>query len=300
MRCNVHYTHAGQGRACKGEADLPGRLGNRGGGRARLRHRSHQVLGRRGVPQCASNVPVFFVCKVKPLCLAHAGLIRYVMTSAACLSVLSSLHMWDVVMYRMAEPAYMYDATRMQHATHESSTISACPAFAVPMGPVRGHASSGGEHVTRRGRCQSQAQLHRLLQVRNIRVFRYLVPSVLPRLGEQIGCTSWMCVAIVNTQQHASCLPGTWHAVRECTFVPLGRRGQSQYRGVTRHHQAGRWEARIGRVRGNKYLYLGTFDRRAHKCVRNVSCFGLTTLLAQWHAYLYDQCWRFRAMCMPV
>ncbi|KAK9916453.1 hypothetical protein WJX75_002809 [Coccomyxa subellipsoidea] len=37
-------------------------------------------------------------------------------------------------------------------------------------------------------------------------------------------------------------------------------RGQSQYRGVTRHHQQGRWEARIGRVRGNKYLYLGTFN----------------------------------------
>ena len=35
------------------------------------------------------------------------------------------------------------------------------------------------------------------------------------------------------------------------------------YRGVTRHHQQGRWEARIGRVRGNKYLYLGTFDRWA-------------------------------------
>ncbi|CAK0755202.1 hypothetical protein CVIRNUC_002356 [Coccomyxa viridis] len=37
-------------------------------------------------------------------------------------------------------------------------------------------------------------------------------------------------------------------------------RGQSKYRGVTRHHQQGRWEARIGRVRGKRYLYLGTFD----------------------------------------
>ena len=34
----------------------------------------------------------------------------------------------------------------------------------------------------------------------------------------------------------------------------------SRYRGVTRHHQHGRWEARIGRVLGNKYLYLGTFS----------------------------------------
>jgi hypothetical protein len=37
-------------------------------------------------------------------------------------------------------------------------------------------------------------------------------------------------------------------------------RGASRYRGVTRHHQHGRWEARIGRVLGNKYLYLGTFS----------------------------------------
>ncbi|KAL5204911.1 hypothetical protein ABZP36_009782 [Zizania latifolia] len=37
-------------------------------------------------------------------------------------------------------------------------------------------------------------------------------------------------------------------------------RGVSKYRGVARHHHNGRWEARIGRVLGNKYLYLGTFD----------------------------------------
>uniref|UniRef100_A0ACD5UD29 Uncharacterized protein n=1 Tax=Avena sativa TaxID=4498 RepID=A0ACD5UD29_AVESA len=36
-------------------------------------------------------------------------------------------------------------------------------------------------------------------------------------------------------------------------------RGASKYRGVTRHHQQGRWQARIGRVAGNKDLYLGTF-----------------------------------------
>uniref|UniRef100_A0A7N0TG63 AP2/ERF domain-containing protein n=1 Tax=Kalanchoe fedtschenkoi TaxID=63787 RepID=A0A7N0TG63_KALFE len=36
-------------------------------------------------------------------------------------------------------------------------------------------------------------------------------------------------------------------------------RGVSKYRGVARHHHNGRWEARIGRVLGNKYLYLGTF-----------------------------------------
>ncbi|KAK7361332.1 hypothetical protein VNO77_03382 [Canavalia gladiata] len=38
-------------------------------------------------------------------------------------------------------------------------------------------------------------------------------------------------------------------------------RGASVYRGVTRHHQQGRWQARIGRVAGNKDLYLGTFGK---------------------------------------
>lgn len=37
-------------------------------------------------------------------------------------------------------------------------------------------------------------------------------------------------------------------------------RGVSKYRGVARHHQNGRWEARIGRIFGNKYLYLGTYS----------------------------------------
>ncbi|CAK9269110.1 unnamed protein product [Sphagnum jensenii] len=36
-------------------------------------------------------------------------------------------------------------------------------------------------------------------------------------------------------------------------------RGRSKYRGVTRHHQDGRWEARIGREPGAKYHYLGIF-----------------------------------------
>ncbi|KAK6928286.1 AP2/ERF domain, partial [Dillenia turbinata] len=37
-------------------------------------------------------------------------------------------------------------------------------------------------------------------------------------------------------------------------------RGASKYRGVARHHNNGKWEARIGRVFGNKYLYLGTYS----------------------------------------
>jgi AP2-like factor (ANT lineage) len=47
-------------------------------------------------------------------------------------------------------------------------------------------------------------------------------------------------------------------------------RGASIYRGVTRHHQHGRWQARIGRVAGNKDLYLGTFSEYTFclHCVR--------------------------------
>lgn len=41
-------------------------------------------------------------------------------------------------------------------------------------------------------------------------------------------------------------------------------RGVSKYRGVARHHHNGRWEARIGRVFGNKYLYLGTYGNSTH------------------------------------
>ncbi|KAG0469055.1 hypothetical protein HPP92_018383 [Vanilla planifolia] len=35
-------------------------------------------------------------------------------------------------------------------------------------------------------------------------------------------------------------------------------RGISKYRGVARHHHNGRWEARIGRVQGNKYAGRGS------------------------------------------
>ncbi|KAA8537076.1 hypothetical protein F0562_029554 [Nyssa sinensis] len=44
-------------------------------------------------------------------------------------------------------------------------------------------------------------------------------------------------------------------------------RGVSKYRGVARHHHNGRWEARIGRVYGNKYLYLGTYNTQEEAAV---------------------------------
>ncbi|KAL6853544.1 hypothetical protein ACP4OV_019573 [Aristida adscensionis] len=53
---------------------------------------------------------------------------------------------------------------------------------------------------------------------------------------------------------------------REAYLATLRRRssgfsrGHSVYRGVARHHQNGRWEARIGHASRRKYLYLGTFE----------------------------------------
>ncbi|KAG1678890.1 hypothetical protein FOA52_003558 [Chlamydomonas sp. UWO 241] len=37
-------------------------------------------------------------------------------------------------------------------------------------------------------------------------------------------------------------------------------RGASKYRGVTRHHSHGRWEARVGKVAGMRYAYMGTYE----------------------------------------
>uniref|UniRef100_A0A6N2MUG3 AP2/ERF domain-containing protein n=1 Tax=Salix viminalis TaxID=40686 RepID=A0A6N2MUG3_SALVM len=60
-------------------------------------------------------------------------------------------------------------------------------------------------------------------------------------------------------------IEGMKHMTRQEFVASLRRkssgfsRGASIYRGVTRHHQHGRWQARIGRVAGNKDLYLGTF-----------------------------------------
>ena len=42
-----------------------------------------------------------------------------------------------------------------------------------------------------------------------------------------------------------------------------------------RHHQHGRWQARIGRVSGNKDLYLGTFSMQppsVHLCICSCIC----------------------------
>ncbi|KAH0741451.1 hypothetical protein KY290_034494 [Solanum tuberosum] len=59
------------------------------------------------------------------------------------------------------------------------------------------------------------------------------------------------------------------HMTKEEHLASLRRRssgfarGVSKYRGVARHHHNNRWEARIGRVFGNKYLYLDTQEEAA-------------------------------------
>lgn len=48
-----------------------------------------------------------------------------------------------------------------------------------------------------------------------------------------------------------------------CLFVAYINLVWSNLIMVCRHHQHGRWQARIGRVAGNKDLYLGTFSKCA-------------------------------------
>ncbi|CAL5005991.1 unnamed protein product [Urochloa decumbens] len=74
-------------------------------------------------------------------------------------------------------------------------------------------------------------------------------------------------------------------------------RGVSKYRGVARHHHNGRWEARIGRVLGNKYLYLGTYatqeeaavayDMAAieHRGLNAVTNFDIGHYVNHWHRH---------------
>nr|QCX36732.1 WRINKLED1 [Avena sativa] len=78
----------------------------------------------------------------------------------------------------------------------------------------------------------------------------------------------WGSETILNfsVEDYAKEMPEMEAVSREEYLAALRRRssgfsrGVSKYRGVARHHHNGRWEARIGRVLGNKYLYLGTFD----------------------------------------
>ncbi|CAI9272083.1 unnamed protein product [Lactuca saligna] len=77
----------------------------------------------------------------------------------------------------------------------------------------------------------------------------------------------WGPTATTNfpVAKYAQELEDMKHATKQEFIASLRRkssgfsRGASIYRGVTRHHQQGRWQARIGRVAGNKDLYLGTF-----------------------------------------
>uniref|UniRef100_A0A0D3H0S2 AP2/ERF domain-containing protein n=1 Tax=Oryza barthii TaxID=65489 RepID=A0A0D3H0S2_9ORYZ len=69
-------------------------------------------------------------------------------------------------------------------------------------------------------------------------------------------------------------------------------RGVSKYRGVARHHHNGKWEARIGRVFGNKYLYLATQEEAAvaydiaaieHRGLNAVTNFDINLYIRWYH-----------------
>ncbi|XP_066353684.1 AP2-like ethylene-responsive transcription factor At1g16060 [Miscanthus floridulus] len=79
-------------------------------------------------------------------------------------------------------------------------------------------------------------------------------------------------------------------------------RGVSKYRGVARHHHNGRWEARIGRVLGNKYLYLGTFATQEaaavaydiaaieHRGLNAVTNFDISHYVNHWRRQCHGPC----------
>ncbi|GAX74234.1 hypothetical protein CEUSTIGMA_g1683.t1 [Chlamydomonas eustigma] len=95
------------------------------------------------------------------------------------------------------------------------------------------------------------------------------------RAYDRAALVYWGDTASTNfpASQYADELPALRSMTREAVVAALRRgssgfsRGMSKYRGVTRHHNQGRWEARIGKVQGAKYLYLGTYDTEEEAAV---------------------------------
>ncbi|RDX90868.1 AP2-like ethylene-responsive transcription factor AIL1, partial [Mucuna pruriens] len=108
---------------------------------------------------------------------------------------------------------------------------------------------------------------HYIVTVITLHVYRFLnaqLSTYEKELEEMKHMTRQEFVANLRSKFSLSPSYSTW---KESSFLfPSARkssgfsRGASVYRGVTRHHQHGRWQARIGRVAGNKDLYLGTFS----------------------------------------
>ncbi|OEL16589.1 AP2-like ethylene-responsive transcription factor ANT, partial [Dichanthelium oligosanthes] len=87
----------------------------------------------------------------------------------------------------------------------------------------------------------------------------------LTAMVKTLHCLALLCLQLEDYQEE---LEEMKNMTRQEYVAHLRRkssgfsRGASMYRGVTRHHQHGRWQARIGRVSGNKDLYLGTFSMK--------------------------------------
>lgn len=56
---------------------------------------------------------------------------------------------------------------------------------------------------------------------------------------------------------------------------------------MCRHHQQGRWQARIGRVAGNKDLYLGTFGKILCFCNECMTKHVIDTDIQWWSSFLH-------------
>ncbi|KAJ0981837.1 hypothetical protein J5N97_010092 [Dioscorea zingiberensis] len=107
------------------------------------------------------------------------------------------------------------------------------------------------EGQTRKGRQGGYDMEEKAARAYDLAALKYWGPSTHINFPLEIYHEELEEMEIMNRQEYVA------HLRRKSSGFS---RGASIYRGVTRHHQHGRWQARIGRVAGNKDLYLGTFS----------------------------------------